>query len=318
MPGATGVQSAEPKSPPALQAIPLPGHQVSFVMRNKEVARYHFGPELKRPFVFPIIGPGGGMLTRMGHPRDPESHSHHNSVWVSHQSVSGINFWEDRGAARIAHQRVLRFEDSDDRAFVETENLWLGPDGRPLLRELRRTGIEAVIAAPEQNTGTAARAGLGWMLQIDLHFEPAGKDEVTLGQTPFGVIGVRMAKSIGVNDGGGTIRNSEGGIDEAGCFRKPARWCDYSGFSQDTSSEEGITLMDHPLNLNHPVPFHVRNDGWMGAAVTFPAAHVVKPGQPLRLRYGLYVHGKLPPVEEIEAQWQRFARSAWTEFARKK
>jgi len=26
---------------------------------------------------------------------------------------------------------------------------------------------------------------------------------VTLGKTPFGIIGVRMAKTIGINDGGG-------------------------------------------------------------------------------------------------------------------
>jgi hypothetical protein len=52
---------------------------------------------------------------------------------------------------------------------------------------------------------------------------------VTLGQTPFGLLGVRMAKSIGVADGGGRILNSEGGVNEVGCFRKAARWVDYSG-----------------------------------------------------------------------------------------
>ena len=28
---------------------------------------------------------------------------------------------------------------------------------------------------------------------------------------------------------------------------------------------EGITLMDHPSNLNHPSVFHVRGDGWVAA-----------------------------------------------------
>ena len=40
---------------------------------------------------------------------------------------------------------------------------------------------------------------------------------------------VRMAKTIGVIDGGGRILNSEGQLNEKEVFRKPARWVDYSG-----------------------------------------------------------------------------------------
>src|SRR6267142_1327850 len=97
-----------------------------------------------------------------------------------------------------------------------------------------------------------------WWLFIDTQLEAPPGAPVTLGQSAFGLIAVRMAKTIGVNDGGGTIRNSEGGVDEAGCFRKPARWVDYSG-PIAAGVSEGLTLMDHPMNLHHPVPFHVRN-----------------------------------------------------------
>ena len=63
-------------------------------------------------------------LTRMKHSHDPVTHSHHNSVWFSHQSVGDADFWSDNGG-RIAHVKVLRFEDADDVAFCETENAWL-------------------------------------------------------------------------------------------------------------------------------------------------------------------------------------------------
>ena len=76
--------------------------------------------------------------------------------------------------------------------------------------------------------------------------------------------------------------------------------------------------MDHPMNLNHPVPFHVRDDGWMGAALTFPGAHAIRPGEPLRLRYGLCVHSGIPPVVELQARWEEFAKTAIEEFPRKK
>ncbi len=117
-------------------------------------------------------------------------------------------------------------------------------------------------------------AGREWLLLLELQLEARTAD-VPLGGTPFGMLGVRMAKTIGVRGSGGTIRNSEGGADEAGCFRKPARWMDYSGPITPTAVE-GIALFDHPQNPNHPVPFHCRNDGWMGAALTFPGSLIVK------------------------------------------
>jgi hypothetical protein len=291
------------KPVPQMQAVPQPHAQVSFQREGVEIARYHYGDDLNRPFVFPIIGPSGRSLTRMGHPRDAQSHSHHNSVWISHQFVNGTNFWGDTRGPRIAHQRLLRFEDGDEAAFVETENAWLDKDGKALLREYRRTSVEAL-----PNTE--------WLLVLEMQFE-VREGEVTLAESPFGLIGVRMAKTIGVRDGDGTIRNSEGGVDEAGCFRKAARWCDYSGPITSTAIE-GITLMDHPMNPHHPVPFHVRDDGWMGASLTLPGAITIKPGEPLRVRYGLFIHAGLPATEALEKRWQAFATTPFNEFVLKR
>ena len=58
------------------------------------------------------------------------------------------------------------------------------------------------------------------------------------------MIGVRMAKTIGVLDGGGRIRNSEGGVDEKGTFWKRARWVDYSGQIAPANSSRLVPL--HP------------------------------------------------------------------------
>ena len=73
---------------------------------------------------------------------------------------------------------------------------------------------------------------------------------------------------------------------------------------------EGITLFDHPANPNHPTYFHVRNDGWMGASLTYDAPRTIAPEAPLRLRYGLYIHRGVPAPETIERQWQAFARTS--------
>ncbi len=126
-----------------------------------------------------------------------------------------------------------------------------------------------------------------------------------------------MAKSIGVNDGGGTIRNSEGGVNEAGVFWKPARWVDYSGAIAD-GVLEGIALMDHPSNPSHPSVFHVRNDGWMGASLAFASPQIIKTNQPLTLRYGLYVHNGMPNSSLLQKEWEAFAKIPAVEWKLRK
>jgi Family of unknown function (DUF6807) len=289
------------KPVPVMQAVPLPYDQISIQRDGRELTRYHLAAGLRRPFLYPVIGPAGRSLTRMGHPHDPVSHSHHNSVWISHNDVNGIDFWGDHGknAGTIVHERVVRdsFVDSDAAAGFQVVNRWVGPDGQVVMRERRRVQVQPL-------------PGDQWLLVIDLQFEPPGPDKpVTFGQTAFGVIGVRMAKSIGVNDGGGLIRNSEGNVNEQGdngCFRKPARWCDYSGRITN-DAVEGITLMDHPSNPNHPAPFHVRGDGWMGACLTLDGPRKIEPGQTLRLRYGLWIHAGAPDAAAIDKRWRAFA-----------
>src|SRR5678815_6105781 len=97
--------TAAPKPVPLMQVLPLPNDEISFQLDGHELTRYQFDPGLRRPFLYPIIGPAGRSLTRMGHPHDPESHSHHNSVWISHNSVNGVSFWDDRAKGKIVHER---------------------------------------------------------------------------------------------------------------------------------------------------------------------------------------------------------------------
>jgi hypothetical protein len=114
-----------------------------------------------------------------------------------------------------------------------------------------------------------------------------------------------MAKTIGVNDGGGRIRNSQGATNEKEIFWKKTRWVDYAGTIANQKFE-GITLFDHPGNPNYPSHFHVRNDGWMGASLTFDGPRKIEPDKPLKLRYGLYVHSGMPSLDAIEVQWKKF------------
>ncbi|MCC6355958.1 MAG: PmoA family protein [Verrucomicrobiae bacterium] len=280
---------------PMMQAVPLPGDAVSFQRDGTEVAAVRFGAGLRRPFIFPIAGPSGRWLTRMGHPGDPEGHRHHNSVWISHKDVNGVSFWEDAGQGRIVHRRIERFEDGPRESAMVSLNAWEDGGGKVLVEERRRVAVRAL-------------AGGETMLVLEVELA-ASHGPVTFGATPFGLIGVRMAKTLGVKDGAGRIQNSEGGINEEGTFRKPARWVDYAGRSAP-GCVEGIALMDHPGNPGHPAAFHTRDDGWMGACLSKDAPVSVPSGGTLRVRYGLYIHAGGCDPGKIDALWREFAEEA--------
>ncbi|OHE79242.1 MAG: hypothetical protein A2107_06970 [Verrucomicrobia bacterium GWF2_62_7] len=319
----TTVRAADPALPdarpvPDMQVLPLPYAQASFEHVGRELTRYHFGPDLRRPFWYPIIGPEGRSLTRMGKPDDPGQsltqaeqpkdpnkpenplgHSHQNSVWISHKDVNGVDFWRDGGpiAGQIVHQlgrEGLEYDDGPEASTMLSRNVWNDAQGKTVMFERRRSTV-----VPGEDGS--------WWLIIDVQFEAPPGGEVTLGKTPFGPIGVRMAKTIGVKDGGGRILNSSGQRSEKEAFRKPARWVDYSG-PITRSQTAGITLMDHPANTRHPVPFHVRDDGWMGACLTLDEPLVIPSGKHLRLRYGLWVHPSVPDGPTIERRWQSFTK----------
>ncbi len=305
------------KPVPDVQVLPLPYDQASFEHLGRELTRYHFGPQLRRPFWYPIVGPAGRSLTRMNMPSDPgrsvtperqpqnpnspgdpRGHSHQNSVWISHKDVNGFDFWRDSGpiAGQIVHQtrrEGLQYQDGTPAASLLSLNYWNDPQGKTLMIERRRTTV-------------AADEGGSWWMTIDLQFEAPPSGQVILGKTAFGPIGVRMAKTISVSDGGGRILNSAGQHNEAQAFRKPARWVDYSGPITNEQTA-GITLMDHPANPNHPAPFHVRDNGWMGVCLTLDGPVTITPDKPLRLRYGLWMHPDVPDAQKLDQQWQTFA-----------
>ena len=158
---------------PLVQALPQPYEQVSFQRDGTELARLHFGPGLNRPFVFPLLGPSGRSITRMGHPHDPVGHSHHNSIWISHHDVNGWSFWADRGTnqGRILGQRLEKLEDSDTGAGATIFNHWVDKNGKVLLEERRRVSLELL---PNNES----------LLVLDLRFEAKGAP-VTFGKTPF-------------------------------------------------------------------------------------------------------------------------------------
>ena len=104
----------------------------------------------------------------------------------------------------------------------------------------------------------------------------------------FGLLAVRMAKALSVAFGDGILTSADERIGEKANFGKPTKWMDYSG--EQRGQREGITYFDHPSNPGHPTAWHVREDGWMGAAPCLAEPRLTTKANPLTLRYLLHAH----------------------------
>jgi len=266
---------------PKCQILPLPDDQVSLQIDGRERVRWHFDAKYPRPFFYPFNGPSGETLTRMGHP-GAQNHDHHRSVWWAHAKVDGEDFWGDNTKARIRQTRWLAYLDGDTEAVMATSAGWFNGDGKEIMEQEM---VAAIRPGPEGET----------FLELQSTFTSTGAP-VTLEQSNFGLLAVRMAKGIATFWGEGQITSSEGGRGEPEIFGQSAAWMDYSGAvarrvkGKRVTVTEGITYFDHAKNPSHPSHWHVREDGWMGASLCRHGAVVIKKDKPLHVRFLLHAH----------------------------
>ena len=282
---------------PRVQLVPQPDDEVSFQVEGRERLRWHASPRYPRPFFFPLVGPSGRSLTRMGHPAAPD-HGHHRSFWCGHQNVGGVNFWEERGGTQQVRQDAwVHYQDGADEAGMVVRLGWYDAHKVRLLQQ-------DLIAVYRPLDG-----GEAW-LELQTTLVPA-LDELPLGKTNFGFLGLRVAASMSAHYGGGRLTNSEGATGERPIFGKPARWVDYSGPIVG-ETWEGVTWFDHPANPRHPTAWHVRDDGWMSAAFCLRDGYRLTKTRPLRLRYGFHIHAGAPREATAQRQHEHFAQApAW-------
>lgn len=298
-----------PESPgiPLCRCVPLPDGQVSFQVGTVERLRWYGGTSgdssAPRPFFYPLAGPSGQSLTRMGHPGAP-NHDHHRSIWFAHHDVSGVNFWSDQTPARIRQRHWLAYEDSDTEALMAVSLDWLdGHDPAPLLEQ------EVICAVrPADRAQHIAET----LVEIQTTLRPRA-ELLELGKTNFGLLAVRVAAYLSEYFGGGLLTNSEGRTTEKNIFGRAAAWMDYSGpvpGDADEPQVEGITFFDHPANPGYPSRWHVREDGWMGASLNMNGPLQLKRDSPLTLRYLLHAHAGPLQTDRANMIAEQFSRSS--------
>jgi len=290
-----------PSQVPRVQIVPQPDDQVSVQVDGRERLRWYASPRDPRPFFFPLVGPSGRSVTRMGHPADP-THDHHRSFWWGHHDVAGVSLWQERpntpGGPHIRQESWVHYQDGAQEAGFVVRIGWFDAHK---VRLAQQEMIAVYRPLPNDE---------GW-LELQTTFTPV-LDVLPLGKTNFGFLGLRVAASISAHYGGGVLTNSEGARGESTIFAKPARWTDYSGPTAGPIGAEGVTWFDHPSNPRHPTPWHVRDDGWMSAAFCLNDGYELRKDRPLRLRYGFHIHsGEAQPARAGEREAAFAKAPAW-------
>ncbi len=226
-----------------------------------------------KPDWYPVLTPSGREVTISSAFR----YNHHHSIWIGHGNINGVNVFHDNNPTRpnlgdiVLERAELRVEPRG--TTLDTTNGWIAKDGRRLLTEVRRFTVR-----PDLLNGQAHA------LDVDSELI-ASEGAVLLARETHSYLGVRVADSIDVEDGGRAV-NSNGDENEEGAMGKAASWLDYSG--QVAGQAAGITIMQHPSNP--ATPFFCRNYGTMLSNVTLHEPWSIPSGERLRQRWRILIH----------------------------
>lgn len=281
-------------------------NQLILTVDQQPVANYVFRDSIiPRPYFAHVKAPGGRQVTR-NHPplKDVDRTDHdtlHPGIWLAFGDLGGEDFW--RNQSRIVHQG---FADPPDQpagtgGFFE-EKHYLRPDGSLLCKERFRCFLHVLDNA--------------YLLEWDSTF--TSDAEFYFGDQEEMGLGVRVTTAISEVERG-RLSDSEGRAGAGKIWSQAADWCDYSGVVGD--ERIGMTIMCHPDNFR-PSWFHARDYGFVAANPFGRKAMqkgdlskvVVKPGEKLRLRYGILIHSspKDQPLD-LKAAYQEYLTFAATQ-----
>ena len=247
------------------------------------------GGGARRPFLHPVVGPAGEVLTRgypmvEGVPGETTDHPHHKGVWVAHGEVNSVDNWSEYEEAGYTVHRAFRaLVDGPVYGRAVAEADWVTRDrSAVVLRETRDMTFY----------------DLGDARAIDIHVSlNAAEGDVVFGDTKeAGMVALRVASTMD-EARGGRLENAEGGVGEAQIYGLRSPWCDYSGPVGDRTL--GIALFDHSGNFRHPTNWHARAYGLLcanpfGLSVfegpDSNGEHLLPAGETLEFRHRVYVH----------------------------
>jgi hypothetical protein len=267
------------------------GNRIDITAGGKFFTSYHFNPDEKYPFFFPLNAPqSGGSVTSMRNGIWP----HHSSLFFGCDRVNGGNYWQEgleRGQIISLGARIV--ETGGERAVVEDECIWKRPDAEAPIIDRRRI----TVTAPSEK-----------IFQLDFDIEMEMLMDVTIEKTNHSLFSVRIDPDLSTEQGG-TMVNAEGKETEKGTFGAASPWMDCYGTRK--TGVEGIAIMQHPSNPWYPSPWFTRDYGFISPTPMYWPVNEknthLKKGEKLTLHYRVIVHSGDTQQAGIAAAFERYS-----------
>jgi hypothetical protein len=285
---------------------------------------YMYSDSLMKPVLYPIYSPGGIRITRdyplVTTPGERGDHPHHIGLFLTHQSVNGLDFWnmstnikpKDRPRyGHIEHVAVKGAKAGKKDAVLTTTANWKANSGEQVLAEtttfhftVSKTDlvIDRTTVLTANNKDVVFKdmkdAFLGLRLARELEQPSDVQDRMVKAD---GSLTEPMLNKDGVT---GQYRNSEGLTGDA-TWGKRARWMCMDG----TKNGKAITIaiLDHPSNVEYPTYWHARGYGLFAANPLGKEVFsdkkekldlTIKKGDSVTFRYRIIVHEGPPLTTE--------------------
>lgn len=261
---------------------------------------------LRRPYLYPVIGPEGVEMTRAYPVAETDrveahDHPHHTSMWFAHGDINGQDFWH--GPARLSLEGKVRRADDG----LSARYRMLGASGEQ---------IGWYTLALTFGAGDNSR----WIDQTST-FEPVEGGRLDFGDTKEGTFAIRTHPALRLEPGGGVEQvtghaiNSEG-VEGKAVWGKRAAWVDYWGVVQ--GQRVGVAIFDHPTNPRFPTWWQARDYGLIAANPFGISAFeggepgrgnlTVEPGASLRFTHRFLFHARSTDEAGIETLYDAWVR----------
>lgn len=257
--------------------------RVDVTIDGKPFTSYVFERSQKKPFLYPLRTASGTVVTR-GYPIEPRpfertDHPHHIGLWFNYGDVNGLDFWNNSDAipaaraakmGTIVHRRIIETTSHKDQGSLNVEMDWVDANGTVLLKENTRYVFR----------GDAQTRSIDRITRLT-----AMKDQVVLGDTKEGLIGIRVARGLEqpsktpevltdaegkptktrVLNNDGVVGNYVGSDGKTGdaVWGTRGPWMMLGGKVQ--SEQVTLAILDHPSNPGFPTIWHARGYGLFAA-----------------------------------------------------
>jgi hypothetical protein len=306
--------------------------RVDITIDGKPFTSYIWPTSLKKPVLFPLIAPGGIVVTRgyplAAHAGERVDHPHHAGMWFNYGDVNGFDFWnnsnaiepENRGKmGSIYLKKVLAAKNGTDQGELVVESVWITGSGEKILGDTTRYVFST----------------RGDVRVIDQITTLKALDHVVFHDDKEGLLGIRTASWLeSPTEKGGVFADANGTptkVDTAGssgasgiyltsegkrgdqAWGTRGSWCTLTGSTENKTI--AIAILDHLGNPGYPTYWHARGYGLfaanpLGRTIFDPSQpalnYTIDKGQTVTFRYRVLLYARAVTPEEMNREADAF------------